>query len=275
LRNKVLKNGRVSIGNPMVIEVLSNDIENCEEYLVDKEELIDDIRQETESEDGAVLHDEIQPDEVPEDIIEEAKKKALQIIEDAKMQSQHILLQSNKEAEAQKEKIFEESFNKAYDEGAKKVRDEYENLICEAKKIREKAEEDYKSILSGMESDIVNMLFDMTEKILTKEISLGGDYIIELVRQGIEKCRSSENIVIRVSIHDYDKVNENKEFIMSHAKGIGMVEIKKDISLEKGSCLIETPCGAVDCSVYTKFEGIREAFQQILMGGKVLEQRLS
>ncbi len=261
---KVYKNRIINMDTPFKI-----DIDNDDEY----DELEDKSKDSSENSndifEGYPEQQEVEFEEKESD----AQNEASAIVESAKEEARIIISNAREEIEAEKTRIFEETINKAYEEALQKAKAEYEDLLNEAVRIRQNAENEYNSILSGMEQDILNIIFEITQKVLEKEIKCDREYIIGLVKQGILKCRNRENLIIKVSAEDYDIIQNNKEVFQAFIDGTGIIEIKKGISLKNGACLIETPCGTVDCGVDTKFKKIREEFEKILTGGKILEQQ--
>ena len=64
-----------------------------------------------------------------------------------------------------------------------------------------------------------------------------------------------DSILLRVSADDYDFVMENSERIKNMAGDIGELEIRKDQTLTKGSCIVDTGYGMVDGGLETAGNG--------------------
>ena len=92
-----------------------------------------------------------------------------------------------------------------------------------------------------------------------------------VVRETILSCCNRENIVIKVSAEDYDYITANEDVLRTSIKGLNELEIKKDASLEKGSCVIETEYGSVDGSADIRLQRIRKAFFELLGDGRQYE----
>ena len=90
--------------------------------------------------------------------------------------------------------------------------------------------------------------------------------MIYLVRQALESCSNKTNLVLKVSPADYEYITGNMDRLASLAPGSGDIEIKQDLSLEPGSCIIDSAFGSVDAGVRTRLRKIEEAFREILEG---------
>ena len=57
---------------------------------------------------------------------------------------------------------------------------------------------------------------------------------------------------------------ENSERIKNMAGDIGELEIRKDQTLTKGSCIVDTGYGMVDGGLETKLEMVEQAFREVM-----------
>jgi flagellar assembly protein FliH len=105
----------------------------------------------------------------------------------------------------------------------------------------------------------------VAQKVISSELTSNKDYIINLVVQALDKCSSRNNIKLKVSPDDFVFLSENKEKLSSLVD-VERIEIKNDLSLKPGACIIETPIGNVDGGVQTKLHKIEDAFREILVG---------
>jgi len=71
-------------------------------------------------------------------------------------------------------------------------------------------------------------------------------------------CKEPDSSIVKVSPEDFDAVYENSDNILRSAGYSGQLEIKKDIALKQGDCIVETPVGNVDASVDVQLESIEK-----------------
>ena len=200
----------------------------------------------------------------PESIVAEAREKADLIINEAKLKASMILKEAEEEANKLTNEIIENARKTGYEKGCIEGRNQYENLIKEAERIREQAKTEYKEILAGIEKDVINLSFEIAEKVLTYEIDTNKEGILHLVKQAIEKCTNRESIIIKVSPGDYDIIYQNTEKLREMIEDLGNLQIKKDLSLKSGNFLVENLYGSIDAGIETKLKKIKEAFMQVI-----------
>jgi len=187
--------------------------------------------------------------------LEKARKQADEIIRQAELEAAKIL-------EEAKEK--QKGFEKGYEE----AKSQYEDLIQEAELIRENALKEYQETLQSIEKDALNIILDISRKVIGTEISMNKEKLLEMIAQAFERCSNRENITLKVSSADYDFIIENKDRILSMVEGIGQLEIVKDQALKLGALILETPYGSVDAGMDTKLKKIEEAFFKVLASRK-------
>ena len=216
-------------------------------------------------------------------ILEEAKNKADIILKNAEEKSKQIIAEAEEhriitinEAENQSHEIKEEArnigyndghdygyskgFEKGYDEG-KLVSD---GLIKEALKIKDEYILTKNNLLIELEKDIIKLVISVYEKILDKEIAEDDDTITSLVLNGIKNLDPTDKLTIIVSKEDYNILEESRDKILAKASLINQLDIKYDINLTKGDCILETAKGNIDISIKDQLEEVRELLNTIL-----------
>ncbi|MGE5473450.1 MAG: FliH/SctL family protein [Ignavibacteriales bacterium] len=245
---KIIKSYNVFIGEPAKVE--EPEIEEYA-YEADEEDEIDEAYSELDKVDD-------------EECVEFSRKKAEEILEKTKQQAEKIIEEAMSKVEEEREIILEQAKKNGFDEGYNQAIGQCEDLINEAGIIKQQAFEEYQHILNGAEEEILSLIFDITKKVIGREISEGKNEILFMVRQALETCTHKDYVLLKVSEDDYKTALDSKNKILAMAKGVGELEIKTDHSLEKGSCLIETPFGAVDGSVKTRIEQIEKVFYSLI-----------
>lgn len=247
MQNRILKNYQVKIGSPLQIHPIFNQVACTSEDL------------------EVPGTDEFMPIEhidTPEEALEKARQEAELIIKEAMLESQKIIEKATAEAESKREEIEAEAWQKGYEEGLSQGKKEYEDLLKEAELIREHATTEYNEVLASIESDTVEVILDVSRKVIGCELRQEKDCILQIVRQAFEKCENKDGITVRVSAEDFDYLTANREKLSAIIEGFDDFEIKKDCSLKQGSCIIDTAFGSVDSGIQTRLKKIEEAFRE-------------
>jgi len=197
-----------------------------------------------------------------EEIIQLAQREASIIIKEAEDEARRVLEKSKEDAQKNKVKIEEERAQ-GYEDGRKEAKKEYEEKIKGVDCIREKAVEEYGQILNSAESDIVDIILDISKKVLCAEIIQNKSVVFNLVREAIENCSYKNEAIVKVSPYEYDYIMQNKDELDLIFGDMENYEVRKDPSLQNGDCIIETSYGCVDTSIDAKFSKIEKAFREM------------
>ncbi|EPR13075.1 FliH/SctL family protein [Ruminiclostridium papyrosolvens] len=253
MSNKIYKNNQVNVGIPFQVKfpvTYQPPVRNIGLKL--------DLDQDDED-------DQQQVDYIAmgEGIINKAKAEADMIIKEALLEAKDIIKNASVDVENLKQQVYEEARSEGYEQGLAQAKQEYEALIKEAQDIKTQAGIEYKQVLDSLEEDSVNTILDIAKKVISKELECKQNILL-LVKDAFEKCSKDRKAILKLSEQDFDFVNENKYELESMLERSEEIEIKKDLSLKEGGCIIETSFGSIDASAATKIEKIENDFKDIL-----------
>jgi len=195
-----------------------------------------------------------------EETIQNANIKADEIIDNAKMEADNIINNALREAELQKNEIFENARREGYDDGVRSA----EDLKSQANQVLEDALREKEEMLEGVEEEVVEVVINTVSKLISKTLDLDKSVILNIVKQGLSQTNITGDVFIRVAESDYDVVAENKEVFLNLVDSNTNIEIVKDFSFDKGDCVIETPFGNIDCSLSQQFESLKKNLYYVL-----------
>ncbi|KPU28220.1 hypothetical protein TR13x_02465 [Caloranaerobacter sp. TR13] len=210
-----------------------------------------------------------------EKVIKDAWEKHDEIINRAKIEAESIINEARENADIIMEKMYkksqlmiEESKQKGYEEGYKKGYEEgcisAEKIIKEANNIKREYLQKKALYLKQLENDIIDLVINISEKIINQKLDDDREVIISIILKGLESLLVSDKVIIRVSKDDYGIVDLAKERLLAEASLIEDIEVKIDNNLEKGGCVIETERGCVDVSIKTQIEAMKKTLKDIL-----------
>ncbi len=200
---------------------------------------------------------------IGEEIISKAKIEADYIIREALLEAKEIMSKAEAEVQELRDKTLQEAGDEGYNTGFAQAKQEYEGLLQEANEIKEQAGIEYKQVLASLEADAVNTILEIARKVICNELQTK-ENILLLVKEAFDKCAKDRKAVLKLSQADYDYVTENKDKLMSILQRSEDIEIKKDLSLSEGGCIIDTPFGSIDASAETKLKKIEDDFKSLL-----------
>ncbi|MDK2798585.1 MAG: flagellar assembly protein FliH [Clostridiales bacterium] len=244
--SKVVKSFQVNLGIPFKINYPIDNFDQTKEDHLDME---------------------ISHEKTRQQLVDDAHCEANKIIQHAKQMAQKILNDANQEAEQLRQLALHEGREQGYKDGLEEIRKKEETILKEAREIKMSAQGEYMMLLESAEKDIIGLVTDIVKKIIGDELNARPEAISSIVQQTLHKCRGIESIIIKVSPEDYDIVNENKNAILRQSEYSGQAEVKKDLSLKKGDCIVETPVGSINAKIDTQLKAIEEVFKDILRQG--------
>lgn len=253
MSNKIFKNNQINVGIPFQIKFPVTyqppvrNINLATDFVQDEEEEKEQINYEA----------------LGEEIINKAKAEADMIIKESLLEAKEIIKNASVDADELKKQVYDDSREEGYNEGINRAAQEYEKLLEEARDIKTQAGVEYKQVLDSLEEDTVNTILDIAKKVISKELECKQNILL-LVKEAFEKCSKDRKAVLKLSDADFDYVNQNKNELYSMLERSEETEIKKDLSLKEGGCVIETPYGSIDASAATKLEKIENDFRDIL-----------
>ncbi|HOJ09623.1 MAG TPA: FliH/SctL family protein [Clostridiales bacterium] len=271
LSSKVIKNCKVCIGKPFVVEIPEEELcVNEKKYI--KESRIKELDKGyistpfiIEGEKGYAVNKFR-----TKEIIENAQRQADLIIKEAKSEYQRVIDDSriekekcSKAIEEARKKGYSEGYNEGFDIGRSEAAEKFEKINAELDLIKKQAREDYRQMLAEAEPDAVGVILDIAEKVLQHEITYNKDIILGLTKEAFDKCSEKKELILRVSPDDYEYLIENsKSFDMLFGEAVDF-DIRKDPSLKAGGCIIDSPQGSINTSIEMKLDKIKKVFNDI------------
>lgn len=194
-------------------------------------------------------------------ILEEAKTHKIDMANSAHNESKQILEEARRTGHKEG---YEKGLHDGYEEGYNEGKLVSDNLIKDSLDIKDDYIQTRNNLLEELEEDIIQLVIDIYEKILHKEIEEDNSIITSLVLNGIKNLDPTDKLTIIVSKDDFDVLKMAKDEILAKASLINELEIKYDINLSRGDCILETSKGNIDISIKDQLNEVREFLTTIL-----------
>lgn len=182
----------------------------------------------------------------------------------ANKQSQQIISEAYEDSKEIFNNAKSEGYELGYKEGIEAAQDEANKIVQEALDIKRQLKNQKEEMVEKLETDIVSLVISSIEKILYTKVDDSSETILGLIKQGLDKCTYTESLILRVSPEDYDYVVSVRDKILSMAENIDDITVKKDGSLSKGSCVLDTVSGSIDSSIQTQIDNLSQMFRELL-----------
>lgn len=216
---------------------------------------------------------------IVEDVINETHNEAEKIIEQAQITAKQYLDEAKQQAEAIKQQAYDEGYSLGQKQGLQEGHQEgcaqgqqsgraemqqvIEQSIEKAQHLLRVTEVEVKEQLIAAEEKIIEIALAVARKIVAYEVSENPMVVLPLVKAALEKVSDQEEVVIRVSMDDFEAVLQAKKDLQTMVGKEHALKIIVDGTIECGSCIIDTSYGTVDARIDTQFEIIKKALQGI------------
>ena len=204
-----------------------------------------------------------------EDSLEEIE--ASKVIEEAKQLYKNIISEANREslemttiAKSEANEVNRRAYDEGYDKGINDARDRVGSLIEEAQKIRDYLDKRREKQGIEIEAATVSLIIDISKKVIGCELEQNENAVISLVQNALTKNSYTKKASLRVSQEDFEIVSANRINILRTVEGLNDLEVLKDISLLRGSCIIDTPSGEINASIEIQIKELEKIFDFIL-----------
>lgn len=203
--------------------------------------------------------------------LEEAKsyldgyeQMASTILQDANTRSKRLLEESVIKAQLTEKEAYdlgyEQGLKNGFEDGRKealeKAKEETDKMIDEATNVLLKAEKDYNDYLESKKTDILNLVLEISSKVLYREVSENSN-ISEMVEEAIELSKDEENIIIKCNpVHSEELKKHIDIWKPSYniSKEIFILDIK---DMKIGNAIIEKNSGKVKVGIEEGLEKIK------------------
>jgi flagellar assembly protein FliH len=207
-----------------------------------------------------------------DELIVSAKMEAAAIVAEAKTNAEKCIDEVKEQTEQIKQQAYDEGYQKGREEGVTQGKqsglDEMQSLIDEAvektQRMLTTGEKEAKNMIVMAERQIVEIALAVASRILTYQITENPMVVLPIVKNALEKVCDQEQIVLRVSVDDFETVLQAKQEFQNMVGGEQALTFLADRTIERGNCVIDTSYGMVDARIDTQFDSIRKALQGVL-----------
>ncbi len=175
--------------------------------------------------------------------------EAKEIGDHAKIDAEKYHLEIAKECEH----IKENAYNEGYAEGYKQWADQLARL-----------EEEIGAAHKNLEQMVLPVALKAAKKIVSKEIELAPDTVVDIVMANIKNVAQHKKIVIYVNKNDWETIERNKKRIKDMFEDLQSLSIRPRDDIEPGGCVIETEIGIINAQMAHRWHVLEKAFEKLI-----------
>jgi len=211
---------------------------------------------ETPSYQDVMMQYESEAEAEAQEIINVAKEKAAQIIEDAQ-----------DEIEEQRKRAYDEGFAEGDNEGRQvyeaKLDEELRENEASLKNVLDEIARERERSFIEMENDIVNLAVEIVKKIINPAEEELNNVFITLIKNALRQMPTDGKFIIRVAPGEYEKYFSSGSAAIELDSGTTVTaSVLRDVSLEDGDCVIDTEDVTVNAGVNSQLNYVKLAFER-------------
>ncbi|MBD0380358.1 flagellar assembly protein FliH [Paenibacillus sp. WST5] len=158
---------------------------------------------------------------------------------------------------------FEEGYQQGIEQAESILRQEYNEMLSEARTILEQAYTLKQQIIQESEPFLIELSTSIAEKVIGRQLSLNPDWVLELVQKVLSRRREKGIITLCVMPSQFAYIQDAREELLTSIDSQAELEIIPDSSVQDHGCVIRSSYGSIDARVDTQLKEIKSALRQI------------
>ena len=203
----------------------------------------------------------------PEELLEQAREESEAILAKAREQADALLAKAKEEAVSIRRQAEETGYENGYGNGLQEGNEKAEaELALEKNRMEEEQKqikEEYLQKIEELEPYLVDIVADVFEKVFHVQFDDKKEILIYLIQQAILSAEGTKDFQVRVSLKDYEFMENHKKEITEWVGEAVNVEIMADASLKERQCMIETDSGVFDCGSDVQLDNLIKALRSL------------
>jgi flagellar assembly protein FliH len=120
------------------------------------------------------------------------------------------------------------------------------------------------TIIRNSSEELLEFSLKIAEKIVRSSVCEQDDTIIATIEEALQRAIRSDEFAVYIHPEDHDIVTQKSSEIIAGLTGLNNIIIKKDVSVERGGAKIESDKCAIDATIASQFDVIREEIKKNL-----------
>lgn len=172
-------------------------------------------------------------------------KEALEaIVAEAEQYRQQVIA----ECEELKEQAIKDGFKQGYDEWLGQLAS---------------MEQEIGKVQGEMQKVVMPIALKAAKKIVSAELTLQPEAILEIVSTALKSVAQHKRIVIYVNRNDLQVLEQNKNKIKDLFEALESLSIRERDDVEQGGCIIETEGGIINARLKDRWRNLEAAFESM------------
>ncbi len=151
-------------------------------------------------------------------------------------------------------------------EGMRLAEEAYREKLSRLETMLASVQRERAEFFDRIEPELVRLSVTIAEKVISQELAVRPDVVVDIVRGAMKRLRDREQVRISVNPGDLEQVRGARDDLISAVDGVRKLEIVEDRRVSPGGCVIESPNGTLDARIETQLNEIVAAVEGALPG---------
>ena len=154
----------------------------------------------------------------------------------------------------------------AYNQGKKDTLAQYQadfqHTIEAFAEASQQLDDHRRMLLKRSRGDIINLIIDLSKKLLGQELATPRNTIAAFLQGAIEQAIECEEYHVTLHPDDLAFAEEKAPELIASIRGLERIVFKTDKNITKGGCLLESAACSVDATIETQMESMKEFLEE-------------
>lgn len=162
---------------------------------------------------------------------------------------QHLLEEARKDAE----RMIEEARAKGYEQGLRSGEEAFSQAVSGAAQCLESAAAEIRrareDFLDSLQNEVLDLAILIAERVLQREVRLDHHLVLNTTRRALAQLVDRQQVRIMVNPLDHEALRAHKITLLEDFEAIGQIEISPSDDVTPGGCIVETHRDYIDATI--------------------------
>lgn len=181
--------------------------------------------------------------------------------EEEKIEARALELLKEIQESAYKE-AYELGLSEGREEAYTKFAKEIQDHLGDLEKVLQSMETAKKEILNYNEAHMVQLAYQIANKLAHVEVEKNDQSLIEVLRSAVTLAQDEEEVTVRVSPEQHEFVETVKKQTGRQFEFLKKIKFEPSPDISKGGCIVETNYGEVDARMEQRVQSLWDTLQE-------------
>ncbi|CCK81741.1 FliH: flagellar assembly protein [Desulfobacula toluolica Tol2] len=155
----------------------------------------------------------------------------------------------------------EKGFKEGEVKGKQEIREKAVEILNALEASLKTADQTLDLLVEKYEEKIIALIQQIAQKAIMARLEIDDEMIKPLIMDTLKTLVQPEEVVLSVSLEDYDYIEMIKDEFFEQIDSLNSVSIRSDPTIKRGGCKIETNTGFVSTDLESRLDSIFDAFK--------------